>query len=34
MIIEFVSGSASDRDVLVVPVGTGGLANVTDRLPE
>lgn len=34
MIIEFVAASIADRDVLVVPVATGGLANVTEHLPE
>ena len=34
MMIEFVAGTAADRDVLVVPVTSGGLATVTDRLPE
>ena len=34
MIIEFVSGTAGDRDVLVVPVNSGGLSAVTGRLPE
>ncbi|MFM6854167.1 MAG: M17 family peptidase N-terminal domain-containing protein, partial [Sphingopyxis sp.] len=34
MIVEFVDGGAADRDVLVVPVTTGGLADATALLPE
>ena len=34
MNIEFVAGPAADRDVLAVPVGSGGLASVIARLPE
>ena len=34
MIIEFVTGTAADRDVLVIPVGSGGIASVIGRLPE
>ncbi len=34
MIIEFVTGPAADSDVIVVPVVSGGLASVTERLPE
>ena len=34
MIIEFVTGAASDRDVLVLPVASGGLAAITGRLPD
>ena len=33
MIIEFVSGSAADNDVLVFPVVTGGLSAMIERFP-
>ena len=33
MIIEFVSGTPADRDVIVFPMITGGLADLTPRLP-
>ncbi len=34
MIIEFVTGPLADRDTLVVPVASGALASVGDRLPD
>ena len=33
MIIEFVSGPAADRDAVVFPVVTGGLASLIERFP-
>jgi leucyl aminopeptidase len=34
MIVEFVSGTAGDRDVLAFPVVSGGIPTLVERLPE
>ena len=34
MIIEFVTGGMGEKDVLVVPVQTGGMAAVMEKFPE